>query len=109
ARDQYGNARGGIRLPELEATTATMNGRANGVGASQGTVTRNFCCLFGSTVPFDRTTLAKLYANHDSYVKLFSKATDAVQREGYWLKPEGDSARKAALQSHIGESSQGAR
>src|SRR4030095_6332155 len=37
------------------------------------------------------------------------KATDAVQREGYWLKPEAELARKAAEQSHIGESSNGAR
>jgi len=32
-----------------------------------------------------------------------------VQREGYWLKPETEAARKAAEQSHIGESPQGAR
>ncbi|HEV8487414.1 MAG TPA: alpha/beta hydrolase domain-containing protein [Blastocatellia bacterium] len=109
ARDQYGNAKGGIRLPELEAPTATLNGRANGVGAQQASGTPNFCFLFGLTVPFDKATLSKLYTSHDSYVKLFSKATDAVQREGYWLKPEGELARKAAEQSHIGESSQGAR
>jgi hypothetical protein len=61
------------------------------------------------SVPFDRATLAKLYSNHESYVKLFNRATDALQRDGYWLKPEAELARKAAQQSHIGESSQGAR
>ena len=109
ARDQYGNSKGGIRLPEIEAPTATLNGQANVVGAQPGTGTPNFCFLFGLTVPFEKATLAKLYANHDSYVRLFSKATDAVQREGYWLRPEAELARKAAEQSHIGESPQGAR
>ena len=109
ARDGYGNAKGGIRLPEIEAPTATLNGRANAVAASQGTGTPNFCFLFGLTVPFDRATLTRLYSNHEWYVRLFVKATEAVQREGYWLKPEADLARKAAEQSHIGESSQSAR
>jgi alpha/beta hydrolase family protein len=101
-RDKYGNAKGGIRLPELEAPTATLNGRSNSVAAQPGTGTPNFCFLFGLTVAFDKPTLTALYPTHDAYVKSFNRATDTLEREGFWLKPEGEQARKAAEQSHIG-------
>ena len=37
-RDRFGNARGGIRLPQVEAPTATLDGRANAAaaGGSEG-------------------------------------------------------------------------
>jgi hypothetical protein len=62
----------------------------------------NFCFLFGHTVPFDAPTIAMLYPTHDAYVKKFSAAADALERDGYWLKPEADQARRAAEQSRIG-------
>jgi hypothetical protein len=100
-RDAHGNAKGGIRLPELEAPTATLDGRRNDVGqATPGT--QNFCFLFGNTVPFDAATLRSLYPGHDAYVKRFSAAADALVRDGYWLKPEADLAKAAAAASGIG-------
>ncbi len=100
-RDAHGNAKGGIRLPELEAPTATLDGRRNDVAApSPGA--QNFCFLFGHTVPLDRATLTSLYPTHDAFVKKFTAAVDALERDGYLLKPEADQARKAAEQSQIG-------
>jgi hypothetical protein len=100
-RDSFGNAKGGIRLPELEAPTARMDGGQNAV-AQAAPGAQNFCFLFGHTVPFDGPRLASLYATHDAYVKKFGAAVDALVRDGYWMKPEGDASRKAAEQSHIG-------
>jgi hypothetical protein len=38
----------------------------------------------------------------DAFVKKFTAAVDALERDGYWLKPEADQARKAAADSHVG-------
>jgi hypothetical protein len=100
ARDRFGNARGGIRLPELEAPTARLDGRRNDV-AQANAGGQNFCFLFGTTTPFDAATLAALYASHDQYVQQFTRAADALEKAGYLLKPEADAARRAALESHI--------
>ena len=100
-RDEHGNAKGGIRLPELEAPTAMIDGRRNDVAqATPGAP--NFCFLFGHTVPFDAGTLASLYPTHEAFVAKFTQAADALERAGYWLKPEADEARKAAENSNIG-------
>ncbi len=100
-RDGFGNAKGGIRLPEVEAPTAKLDGLRNDVAApSPGAP--NFCFLFGHTVPLDGSTLASLYPTHDAFVKKFTAAVDALVRDGYLLKPEADQAKKAAEQSRIG-------
>jgi Alpha/beta hydrolase domain len=103
-RDKFGNAKGGIRLPEVEAPTATIDGRRNDVAnATPGA--QNFCFLFGHTVAFDQATLSALYSSHAGFVAQFSKAVDALEQSGYLLKPEADQARQAAEQSRIGKSS----
>ena len=101
-RDPYGNAKGGIRLPELEAPTAVLDGARNDVAqATPGT--QNFCFLYGRTQTFDAATLVSLYSSHDAFVKKFNAAADALVRDGYWLKPEADQAKAVAVQSHIGQ------
>ena len=99
-RDKYGNARGGIRLPEVDVPTATVNGLPNSPADPKATL--NFCRLFGTTVPFEKGTLSELYPTHDSFVKPFDKAVDSIEKAGFWLKPEADEAKKAAAGSGIG-------
>ena len=100
-RDTFGNAKGGIRLPELEAPTAKVDGGRNDIAnASPGA--QNFCFLFGHTVPFEASALKAMYPTHDAFVRKFSAAAGALERDGYWLKPEADEARRAAEQSGIG-------
>ena len=57
-RDAHGLAKGGIRLPEVEAPTAAIDGGAN-TGAQEAApgAVRNFCFLFGRTKLFDDATL----------------------------------------------------
>jgi Alpha/beta hydrolase domain len=100
-RDAFGNARGGIRLPEVEAPTATVDGQRNDV-ATPAPGAQNFCFLFGRTTAFDRATLARLYPTHAAFVSRFAAAVDALERAGYLLKPEADQARRAAEESGIG-------
>jgi hypothetical protein len=100
-RDSFGNAKGGVRLPEVEAPTATIDGTRNDV-AKPAPGAQNFCFLFGQTVPFDRAKLASLYPSHDAFVKRFTAAVDALEKTGYLLAPEAEEARKAARESGIG-------
>ena len=100
-RDGYGNAKGGVRLPEVEAPTATIDGTRNDV-AKAAPGAQNFCFLFGRTVPFEKEKLASLYPSHDAFVKRFIAAVDALEKSGYLLRPEAEEARKAARESQIG-------
>jgi alpha/beta hydrolase family protein len=102
-RDQYGNAKGGIRLPQLEAPTAMVDGGPNtGAQEAPAGAPRNFCFLFGRTRLFDEATLKTLYPTHDAFAKKYAAATDAIERQGFFLKPEADAARKAAQDSRVG-------
>jgi hypothetical protein len=100
-RDERGLAKGGIRLPELEAPTARLDGIANAVGGAGAAGGQNFCFLFGHTVPFDASTLTALYPSHDAFVRKFSAAVDSLERDGYLLAPEARAARAAAQQSQV--------
>lgn len=102
-RDERGLAKGGIRLPEIEAPTATIDGGANtGAQESAPGAARNFCFLFGRTRLFDDATLKSLYPTHEAFVTKFAAAAAALERQGYWLKAEADAARQAAAASKVG-------
>ena len=102
-RDAHGNAKGGIRLPEVEAPTASVDGGANTSAqeAAPGGA-RNFCFLFGRTKLFDAATLKSLYPTHDAFARKFAAAADALVKDGYWLAAEAAAAKKAAQESTTG-------
>ncbi|MGZ4676366.1 MAG: alpha/beta hydrolase domain-containing protein [Acidimicrobiia bacterium] len=58
-RDQYGNALGGIRTPELDAPAATLSGYGNSPG---------LCSLFGTTTPFTPEQLTSIYTDRTGYL-----------------------------------------
>jgi hypothetical protein len=93
-RDAYGNARGGIRLPQLEVPTATHTGVGN---AGPGS-----CPTAGITKPFDAQTLFSLYPNHGTYVSQFVRATNDLRRSGFLLEYDSDDAKLGAAQSNVG-------
>jgi len=93
-RDELGNARGGIRLPELEAPVATLSGEP---GGGPG-----FCSLFGTTTAFDAARLSSLYPNHRDYVTAYSKAADRMQRDGFLLPADAKEAKAEASHSAVG-------
>jgi imidazolonepropionase-like amidohydrolase len=101
-RDEFGNAKGGIRIPQVEAPTATVDGRRN-EPAQAMPGGQNFCFLYGNTIPFDRARLASLYPSHDAFVAPFTEAVDALEKAGFLLTPEADQGRKAARESAIGK------
>jgi hypothetical protein len=73
ARDQYGNAKGGVRLPDLEVPTATYDGGGYGPGTSG---------LYGRSMPFTAEQLKQLYPTHDRYVAKVTAAAGAAKNAG---------------------------
>jgi hypothetical protein len=92
-RDQFGNARGGIRLPQLEVPTATLSGEP---GGGPG-----FCSLFGFTAAFETGQLASLYPSQGDYIAKFEQATDRAVRQGFILPADGKEAKADASRSGI--------
>ncbi len=75
ARDAFGNAIGGIRLPELDLPVATYSPNNEVDVDAIPFVLRPaipllnlFCVLSGSVFPFDDATLAALYPSHEKFV-----------------------------------------
>jgi hypothetical protein len=82
-RDEYGNARGGIRLPHLDVPTAQYGP----VG------TPDLCALRGFVKPFAPERLAALYPTRDAYLERFDAATRVAVEAGYLLAPDAAEAR----------------
>ncbi len=92
--DANGNARGGIRTPQVDAPVATVSG----LGQSGS----NFCGIFGTTKPFATTKLSSLYPSHAAFVKAWNTATDKAVQAGFILATDAKSIKAAAAQSTIG-------
>lgn len=100
--DEYDNAIGGVRLPELDVPIATYgfdNAPRNplDVFASLG------CGLGGTTLPFSADTLRSLYPTHEDYVRRYRAAADRALAEGFLLQQDYDEAITQAEQAPIPE------
>jgi hypothetical protein len=82
ARDEHGNALGGIRLPPIDVPIARYESTS--------------CQLGGITVPFLEPQVLALYPTHAEYLALMSERTDAAVAAG-WLLPDDavDQVRRA--------------
>ena len=91
-RDQFGNARGGIRSPHVDAPVATLDGLNSGP---------NFCRLFGSTTPFTSDQLHALYSSHDDFVSKWIGSLYADVIDGYILPQDASELAAAAQASTV--------
>lgn len=82
AKDEHGNARGGIRSPDVDVPIATLSGEAAGTGGDL------FCFLFGSTTPFTPEKLMSLYPTHEDYVEKVRASAQKAREGGFLLPPE---------------------
>jgi hypothetical protein len=89
ARDGLGNALGGVRTPAVDVPVATLSGDPP-EGASE------LCSLFGSTVPFDATTLKSLYRDKHAYRSAHEAALDAAITAGFLLDDDRETLRARA-------------
>lgn len=83
-RDANGNAKGGIRLPDVEVPVAELRGDGNAPG---------WCSLFGVTNAFDSAKLQQLYGDLASYRSAFDQALAAAIDAGFILKDDMDLAK----------------
>jgi hypothetical protein len=124
-RDQYNNALGGIRLPELDVPTQTLQGVGN---SASPPAPLSFCVLYGRTVPLgsqcvggtespgtvcisdaqcvhggacQAVPLSSLYRNHGKYVSQFVHATNDLQKAGFLLAPDAEEAKTQAAESDV--------
>lgn len=89
ARDEYGNGKGGLRLPPIDVPVATYVSGA--------------CQLFGVTIPLPPTTLRELYPTHQDYVDKMQAATDKAVAAGILLPADAADLMSRAQQSSIPE------
>jgi hypothetical protein len=83
-RDGLGNARGGVRLPELEVPTATHS----------GTNARNpLAALSGQSTPLSDEALSERYTDAESYLSAWDAAVDRARAEGIVLDDDLDAVR----------------
>jgi Alpha/beta hydrolase domain len=83
-RDEWDNATGGIRLPEVEAATARHRGD-NDVDI--------VLSLFGESVPFSPDELTVRYPTRDAYFATWDGAIDRLLAAGLDIGPDVDALR----------------
>lgn len=129
-RDQFGNALGGIRLPDIQAPTEFYSpinfsiqnpnnlsiDPASLISLVQSTLNTLFvtgsiddanlrssglCLLSGFFTPLPDATLSRLYSNHASYVAKFTAAANAAVSAGFLTPADRDAAVAAAQAADI--------
>jgi hypothetical protein len=85
-RDEYGNATGGIRLPDLAVPTARHRGASAGEAPD----------LAGSSVPFSVEILRKLYSSHADYTARYNHAVEDGLARGFLLEADATRLREQA-------------
>jgi hypothetical protein len=85
-RDEFGNAIGGIRLPDLEAATGRHR------GSNDANV---FAALMGESVPFTAAELSTRYqGGREDYLQIWDGAVDRLETAGLDLGPDAAALRQ---------------
>jgi hypothetical protein len=98
--DEYGNIKGGVRLPEIDVPTATYS-TTNSAANATDIVSMMACGMMGATTPFTEEKLLQLYPTHDDYVKKYTAAAEKAVAAGYLLKADCEDAIKEAKAAPI--------
>ncbi|MGY4827783.1 alpha/beta hydrolase domain-containing protein [Sphaerotilaceae bacterium SBD11-9] len=94
-RDSYGNALGGLRLPEIDVPIATY-GIDNSTTGSLEFLDLFACTTSGSNDPFTATRLGSLYPTHADYYAKYKAAADKALAAGYLLPADYATALQEA-------------
>jgi hypothetical protein len=93
-RDDLGNARGGIRTPQVDVPIVVLSGIGQPAGSP--------CSRFGTTLALDAGRLAALYPTHRAYVRAVNRAAQRAIRRGFLLAVDARAVRQAAAASSVG-------
>ena len=91
ARDEHGNALGGVRSPHVDVPLATLD--ADNAAPPGGIA---FCVFFGRTVPFTAQKIVELYPSHAEFLQQWSDSVDAAVAAGFVLYEDGEDLKAAA-------------
>jgi hypothetical protein len=91
--DGNGNARGGIRTPQVDVPIATFTGEQAG---------SILCRLLGTTAPFADAKLAALYPSHKTFVSRYNAALKRAVWAGWILRPDAKLMKRWAVASGVG-------
>lgn len=94
-RDSYGNALGGLRLPEIDVPVATY-GIDNSTTGSTEFLDLFACATSGSHTPFTTTRLSTLYPTRADYYNKYKAAADRALAAGYLLPADHAKALQEA-------------
>jgi Alpha/beta hydrolase domain len=105
-RDRYGDARGGIRLPELDVPRATLDGVPALPGPDAPPGSGLACQFAGRTIPFSDTLLDELYPTTADYLTAFNDAVRRAVRAKFLLPEDGKQMieAEARTQRRLGRS-----
>jgi hypothetical protein len=98
--DQYGNAQGGARIPDIDVPIATYT-KSNKAMMSNDTISAFACALSGSVVPLTSQQLLTLYPTHDAYVQAYVQAADKALAAGFEVQADHDIAIQMAKAAKI--------
>ncbi|HUA74758.1 MAG TPA: alpha/beta hydrolase domain-containing protein [Solirubrobacteraceae bacterium] len=88
-RDALGNAKGGIRLPEMDVPTGVNRGDNSAAPPPNSGNASAFCTLLGQYKPFSEETLEGLYTDYGDYVDKVKADTEKLVTEGFLLPEDG--------------------
>ena len=88
-RDRFGNVRGGIRVPEVEAPVASHRGERERDGVALE-------WLQGQTTPLPDEQLRELYPSESNLAAAWQAAVDALLTQGLVLADDVDALRARA-------------
>ena len=88
-RDEHGNARGGVRLPDLEVPLA----QHSGLRPEEPDILAR---ISGSSVPFSESQLQALYNGQSDYLSRYGQAVDAAVAAGVLVDEERPAMMAAA-------------
>jgi hypothetical protein len=91
-RDPYGNALGGVRLPEEAVPTAASGSENSGPGCNP---------LFGHSIPFSANVLRDLYPTHADYVAKVNQAAEAAVQADVMLPYDAEQAVNGAAAADV--------
>jgi len=104
-RDEFGNAKGGLRSPYVDVPVKTYSPASIACPSCEPAALcalfSNWCFLEGSIVPFDEARLQQLYSDHGDYVAKFNAATDKMFQDGFVTQADLEEMKTQAAASDV--------
>jgi len=101
ARDELGNALGGVRLPAMDVPTGSHNPPTNQGDPALPEFLQGIgdlaCLLSGSTTPFDEVTFFDVYKNRGQYISRVARSANALRMDGFLLSRDRQKIMATAL------------